>query len=242
MMKSHTQQQLIVEGKQNETIEVPERSGLLITNCNSCIINVPGKSAKLTLERCTDVVVSAGSVVASLEIICCTLIKVTVLSCRSFVVDGSTGVALLCALPQSPGTEEEQGEQGAEDDEGEITTAARNIVPPAVAEKAEAVRLFTSRSEEVSIAFEGISGSSVGSRPHEQLYTYQVPKDSVYEKGDGPRFLSRVSVDRSNGGRSNVCKTLRCDQYGITLEELEAIEDGVSWTWEHGRGEKRSST
>lgn len=72
-------------------------------------------------------------------------------SCRSFVVDGSTGVALLCALPQSPGTEEEQGEQGAEDDEGEITTAARNIVPPAVAEKAEAVRLFTSRSEEVRV-------------------------------------------------------------------------------------------
>lgn len=83
--------------------------------------------------------------------------------------------------------------------------------------------------------------------------TYRVPKDWRYDKGDGPRSVSRITIDRSSSGGdsdkgngngngvggclggSKRCKTLRCDQYGIPLEEVEAAKEGVPWTWEHGR-------
>lgn len=71
----------LLTNTQGETVDVPERSGLLITGCKACTINVPGKSTKVTLERCSDMVVRAGSVVASLEVIGCTSVEVSVLRC-----------------------------------------------------------------------------------------------------------------------------------------------------------------
>lgn len=140
----------------------------------------------------------------------------------------STKVSLSCKCQPS-------AEQTLETEAEETKTH-----PSLVADEASAVRLFTSCSDEVSITFEGISSSNSSSEGDSESnassrpVTYAVPKDSKYEKGDGPRSVTRITVDRSATSVSR-CKTLRCDQYGTPLEEAEAIEDGVAWTWENGR-------
>lgn len=71
----------VVEGKEGETIEIPEGSGLLLTACNNCTINAPGKNTKVTIERCTDTAVRVGAVLAVLEIIHCTAVEVSMQRC-----------------------------------------------------------------------------------------------------------------------------------------------------------------
>ncbi|CAN0462151.1 unnamed protein product, partial [Laminaria digitata] len=60
-----------------ETIDVPEGSGLLVTGCSGCTVNAPGKSCNVTLERCDETSLRVGYVVASLEVIRCKDVKVS---------------------------------------------------------------------------------------------------------------------------------------------------------------------
>jgi len=152
----------------------------------------------------------------------------------------STNVCVSCEC-RAPGGDQLRGDEGAEE---------AKVHPGARAEEASAVRLFTSCSEGVSISFGGLlllplpasspsdadgdgGENPPASAPAAAAATYRVPKDGRYEKGDGPRSVSRVTVDGT--GECGTCKTLRCDQYGIPLEQAEAEKAGVPWTWEHGR-------
>lgn len=125
----------------------------------------------------------------------------------------------------------------------EETGGEAKVHPSEAADEAAAIRLYTSCSEGVSIDFAGLLQSPSRSPPpvdtgdsgtDATAVTYHVPKDWRYEKGDGPRSVSRITMGAAGGG---TCKTLRCDQYGIPLEEVEAAKAGVPWTWEHGRAE-----
>lgn len=77
--RNAAQRRRVVEKKHGETIDVPEGSGLLVTGCSGCTINAPGRSSSVTVERCdAGTRVNVGSVVASLEIIHCTNVQVSV--------------------------------------------------------------------------------------------------------------------------------------------------------------------
>lgn len=76
--RNAAQQRRVVEKKKGETIDVPEGSGLLVTGCSDCVVNAPGRSSSVTVERCNGTTVSVGSVVASLEVIHCTDVQVSV--------------------------------------------------------------------------------------------------------------------------------------------------------------------
>lgn len=132
-------------------------------------------------------------------------------------------------------SEHEQHQQQGEEE--------AKVHPSEAADEAAAIRLYTSCSEGVSVEFQGLLSPSSRLPPGATgdsaatAVTYDVPKDWRYEKGDGPRSVTRITVDRSGSGSggSGGCKTLRCDQYGIPVEEVEAAKAGVPWTWEHGR-------
>lgn len=76
--RNAAQQRRVVEKKKGETIDVPEGSGLLVTGCSHCVINAPGRSSSVTVERCDGTRVNVGSVVASLEVIRCADVQVSV--------------------------------------------------------------------------------------------------------------------------------------------------------------------
>ena len=79
--RNAAQQRRVVENKKGETIDIAEGSaaGLLVTNCEGCTINAPGRLSGVTIERCGGgTAVNVGSVVASLEVIRCTDVKVSV--------------------------------------------------------------------------------------------------------------------------------------------------------------------
>lgn len=77
--RNAAQRRRVVEKKQGETIDVPQGAGLLVTGCSGCTINAPGRSSSVTIERCHQgTKVNIGSVVASLEVINCTDIEVSV--------------------------------------------------------------------------------------------------------------------------------------------------------------------
>lgn len=146
----------------------------------------------------------------------------------------STDVTVSCECqPSSDVSGARQGDGGEGDDCTPSPEQESKIRETEAADEASAVRLFTSSSNGVSINFEGLSLGAV---------TYRVPKDSRFKTGDDRRSVTRITVDRVDegvgrgGGRGGVCKTLRCNQYGIPLEETAAAEAGVPWTWEHGRG------
>lgn len=160
--------------------------------------------------------------------------------CRTITIDLSTNVGI--SYKQPPCEEQEQ-ERQLQQEEGNVHASDRS-------EEAEAVRLFTSSSEGVSLTFEGLplSPSQLASDGDEtsalaaaataadaSAGTYRVPKDWRYEKGDGPRSVTRVTVDST--GAKGTCKTLRCDQFGTPLDQAEATKEGVPWTWEDGRKE-----
>lgn len=103
------------------------------------------------------------------------------------------------------------------------------------ADEASAIHLFTICSEGVSIGFEGVledDGSPV---------IYHVPKDSRGDQnGDGPHFLSRITFDHDaigSGGGGGLCTTVKCNQHGIPLEELEVTASGVAWLSDQGVSE-----
>ena len=79
--RNAAQQRRVVEYKKGETITVPEGSGLLLTGCSDCVVNAPGRSSSVTVERCSGTSVNVGSVVASLEVIHCTDVQVSVARC-----------------------------------------------------------------------------------------------------------------------------------------------------------------
>ena len=79
--RNAAQQRRVVENKKGETITVPEGSGLLLTGCSDCVVNAPGRSSSVTVERCSGTSVNVGSVVASLEVIHCTDVQVSVARC-----------------------------------------------------------------------------------------------------------------------------------------------------------------
>ncbi len=167
--------------------------------------------------------------------------------CRTITVDLSTNVGL-SYKQQQPCEEQEQEEQLQQAEEEPKVHAS------GWSEEAPEVRLFTSSSEGVSLNFEGLplspsqlafngdersaSAAAAATAGDASAGTYHVPKDWRYEKGDGPRSVTRVTVD-STGARGT-CKTLRCDQFGTPLEQAEATKDGVAWTWEDGREEASS--
>lgn len=69
----------VVEGKKGETIDLREGSGgILVTGCSGCTITAPGKSSNVTIERCDDTMVHVGTVVASLEIIRCKAVQLSI--------------------------------------------------------------------------------------------------------------------------------------------------------------------
>lgn len=70
--------QQVIENKENETIDVNEAgySAILITGCRNCTINAVQKTSKVTIERCTDTSLRIGIVVAALEVIHCTGVRV----------------------------------------------------------------------------------------------------------------------------------------------------------------------
>lgn len=113
------------------------------------------------------------------------------------------------------------------------------VHPSEAADEASAVRLFTSCSEGVSISYEDVLPADADTAAAAPSVAYDVPTDFRYKKGDGPRSVTRITFDKSGSGKGvgGECKTLRCDQYGTPLEQTEAVEDGVPWTWEHGMGE-----
>lgn len=79
--RNAAQQRQVVEKRQGETIEVPEGSaaGLLVTGCHGCTINAPGRLSSVTVERCGGGTrVNIGNVVASLEVIHCTDVEISV--------------------------------------------------------------------------------------------------------------------------------------------------------------------
>lgn len=76
--RNAAQQRRVVETKKGETIHVPEGSGLLVTGCSDCVVYAPGRSSGVTVERCNATRVDVGSVVASLEVIHCTDVQVSV--------------------------------------------------------------------------------------------------------------------------------------------------------------------
>ena len=76
--RNAAQQRRVVEKKKGETINVPEGSGLLVTGCSDCVVSAPGRSSSVTVERCNGVKLDVGSVVASLEVIHCTDVQVSV--------------------------------------------------------------------------------------------------------------------------------------------------------------------
>ncbi|CAN0351540.1 unnamed protein product [Ectocarpus fasciculatus] len=245
--RNAAQRRRVVEKKHGETIDVPEGSGLLVTGCSGCTINAPGRSSSVTVERCdAGTRVNLGSVVASLEIIHCTNVQVSVARCRTITVDVSTDITLTCKCQPPP-----SGQQEAEEQQQQQQGEEAKVHPSEATDEAAAIRLFTSCSEGVTVRYEGLlpqAPGPVASDPAEPAepadpaiavdattaVTYRVPKDWRHEKGDGPRSVSRVSVDRGSAGGA-CCKTLQCDQYGIPLEEVEAAKAGVPWTWEHGR-------
>lgn len=152
--------------------------------------------------------------------------------CRTITVDLSTNVQVCCKC--QPSSDQQQQQQGGG---GEA-----KVHPSEAADEAAAIRLYTSCSEGVSVEFAGLlspAGDTSDSGAAATAVTYHVPKDWRYEKGDGPRSVTRITVDRSGSGAGGggECKTLRCDQYGIPLEEVEAGKAGVPWTWEHGRAD-----
>ncbi|CAN0415178.1 unnamed protein product [Ectocarpus sp. 12 AP-2014] len=238
--RNAAQRRRVVEKKHGETIDVPEGSGLLVTGCRGCTINAPGRSSSVTIERCdAGTRVDVGSVVAALEIIHCTDVQVSVARCRTITVDVSTDVTLTCKCQPPSGQEAEQQQQQQRGG-GEA-----KVHPSEAADEASAIRLFTSCSEGVTVRYEGllsqpppgpVDAADPAVAADATAVTYRVPKDWRHEKGDGPRSVTRVSGAGSGGGGGACCKTLRCDQYGIPLEEVEAAEAGVAWTWEHGRG------
>jgi len=82
VIAGRTQQRRVVEKKKGETIDVPEGSasqGLLITGCEDCVINAPGRLSCVTVERCNGGMrINLGNVVASLEVIYCTDVQFSV--------------------------------------------------------------------------------------------------------------------------------------------------------------------
>ena len=151
----------------------------------------------------------------------------------------STNVSVSCKC-QPPSDHQQQQQQQQQPEE------EAKVHPGAAAEEASAVRLFTSCSEGVSISFGSLrllppsaGGAADAADDAADATWYRVPKDGRYEKGDGPRSVSRVTVvdddGGGGGGEGGRCKTLRCDQYGIPLEQAEAEKAGVPWTWEGGR-------
>lgn len=77
--RNAAQQRRVIENRQGETIEVAEGSGLLVTGCRGCTIRASGRSSGVTIERCDGgTTVEVGSVVASLEVIHCTDVQVSV--------------------------------------------------------------------------------------------------------------------------------------------------------------------
>lgn len=76
--RNAAQQRRVVEKKKGETIDVPDGSGLLVTGCSDCVVNALGRSSSVTVERCHGTRVNVGSVVASLEMIHCADVRVSV--------------------------------------------------------------------------------------------------------------------------------------------------------------------
>ena len=161
--------------------------------------------------------------------------------CRTITVDLSTNVSVSYKWQPPREVQEEQLKQQHHAERSNAHPSDRR------SDEATAVRLFTSSSEGVSLNFEGLllspsqPPSHCGESPATagaataagaSAGTYHVPKDWRYEKGDGPRSVSRITVN--SAGTGGKCKTLRCDQYGIPLEQVEAAEEGVPWTWEQG--------
>lgn len=69
--------QQVIENKENETIDVNEDySAVLITGCRNCTINAVRKTSKVTIERCTETSLRVGIVIAALEVIHCTGVRV----------------------------------------------------------------------------------------------------------------------------------------------------------------------
>ncbi|CAN0017663.1 unnamed protein product [Ectocarpus sp. 6 AP-2014] len=243
--RNAAQRRRVVEKKHGETIDVPEGSGLLVTGCSGCTINAPGRSSSVTVERCdAGTTVNVGSVVASLEIIHCTDVQVSVARCRTITVDVSTDVTLTCKCQPPSGQEAEQQQQQQQQQQQRGGGEAK-VQPSEAADEASAIRLFTSCSEGVTVRYEGLlsqppPGPVAAADPavaaHAMAVTYRIPKDWRHENGHAPRSVTRVSGAGSGGGGGACFKTLRCDQYGIPLEEVKAAEAGVAWTWEHGRG------
>eukprot|EP00903_Cladosiphon_okamuranus_P010471 g9907.t1 len=206
--RNFVQKRRVVENKEGETIDVPDGSGLLVTGCNDCVVNALGRSSSVTVERCQGTTVNVGRVVASLEIIHCTDVQVSVARCRTITVDMSNNARVSCKCEPSSSSDEEHGE--GEEEEAKVC-------PGEAAEEAAAIRLYTSSSEGVSIEFQGLLSDAGDSA--DTAVTYDVPKDFRYEKGDGPRSVTRiVAVDGSGSGGGGSCETLRCDQFGTPLD------------------------